>query len=414
MHCQKPAPFIPPEPLLFAQFTLLVSWIALFVAAGQGGFGASPSGLVWIHAVVLGWLTTTSLAFMIHVVPGFTDVEWRYERLARASLWLFQPGVIVLLAGFWLWKPSAIAIGGSIVTAGLIAFVIPLAATIAVALRSDDRVARVVARAFIIVTSALLVTGILGLVMAFGLANGQPGTLRLAPIHGTIGVVGWICLLVAGVSSRTFNRLIGRADRRVPHIATSTLGLCGYLLWVAGTIADRDALIVAGAVALVASAFFFAGSTLWSLRYATAKHRLPQEFVGASAIWLVVAALLGAANFAGFEMSGPMLFALLIGWVGQTVNGHLMHTGVRLLATMVISDDDETQPVALLDRRAGVASFYLNQICVACGVVGLAIASSTLVQAAAIAGICSMIAMFVNMLHARAAANTLRREAALS
>lgn len=400
MTQSKPAPFIPTKPLLFAQAMLLVSWIALFAAETSPSAVLSPVRLVWIHAVALGWLTTTALAFMTHVVPAFTDVVWRFPRYARRAITVHMAGVVLLLLGFGFWVPALLAGGGAVIAVAIGVYAFAFVATVMQAFRTGDARSRAVARAFTLVVAALAIAIVLGLAMAIALADRRPQILRLAPIHGATGVIGWIALLVAGVSARTFNRLIGPSDRRRSHVAISSTALAGLLVWIAGSLAHVRTIAGVGGALLVASALLYAGSTMRALLSSQVPHRLPRQFVAASMVWLVVASLMGATTLAGHDLSSAMLFALLLGWVGQTLNAHLMHTGIRVLATMTLGEDDETEPIDLLDPRLGFASFALNQIAVGLAVLGLAIGASPLVRSAAVAGILAVAAMAANVRHA--------------
>lgn len=405
----RPRPFIPPEPLIFAQAALLFSWLALFFAGAHREFGLSPVAFAWIHAVVLGWLTTTALAFLIHVLPGFTDVPWRFERLARAALWVYQPGVVVLVAGFALWRPAWLSVGGAVIVVSIALFLVPFVATIADALKDEDRATRVVAGALAIIVGLLALTLFLGFALSLRLDFPEPFLWRWAGVHGLLGVIGWLCLLVAGVSMRTYNRLIGRSDRRRVHVIISLLVLAGLAAWIAGTLSAVTALAALGAVLIIAGAALYAGSTFNALRGATSRHRLPQEFIFFSSLWLAVAVAYAIAGLTGREDAIPLLFIVLAGWIGQNVNAHLMHVGIRLMATIVIAEDDETSPMVLIDRRAGVASLVFNQFAVACGVVGLSIFNGPLLEAAGVLGVVGLAFMALNVAIAVRAAIDARR-----
>jgi hypothetical protein len=56
---------------------------------------------------------------------------------------------------------------------------------------------------------------------------------------------------------------------------------------------------------------------------------------------------------------------LLVGWLGQMVNGHLYHIGIRLISTVARGDDDETRLGQLLAAPLSWASFALFQVAVA-------------------------------------------------
>jgi hypothetical protein len=54
----------------------------------------------------------------------------------------------------------------------------------------------------------------------------------------------------------------------------------------------------------------------------------------------------------------------LAGWLGQMVNAHLHHLGVRVVATYIIGEDDETRPWVLLEHRLSWLAFVTAQFAV--------------------------------------------------
>jgi hypothetical protein len=78
---------------------------------------------------------------------------------------------------------------------------------------------------------------------------------------------------------------------------------------------------------------------------------------------------------------------MLAGWAGQMVNGHILHIGVRLIATTYRGDDDETEPRDLLDARRPWFAFAAMQIAVALVVAGLVAQLGTLSAAGAAIGL---------------------------
>jgi hypothetical protein len=403
--------WIPPEPLVFAQASALASWALLVLAGQRGVFGPSPIGFAWIHVVVLGWITSTALAFLIHVLPTFTDVPLKFARLARGAPWIFQLGTVAIVVGFAQWMPRLIAAGGAAVVIAVGLALVSFLATGISAMRSSDRPTRAIARALCIVLSILGITVALGFSMSLGLGSGRAFVAQFAGVHGALGTLGWIALLVAGVSMRTYNALLGRSSGRVAHIATGTLVLVGLGVWIVGTLlANADVTTAGGALIALGSIVWFA-AILAALRGATVAHRLPREFVAASAFWLCVAIAYGIAGLAGHGVPAALLFAILVGWVGQNVNAHMMHVGVRLLATLVIDDDDETRPIDLLDRRIGVCSLVLYQAAIACALAGLTLSHGLLLEIGGCLGIAATLTMLANMAAAGRAAMAHRASA---
>jgi hypothetical protein len=380
--------WIPAGPLVFAQFAQLAAWLVLLATGLHGGLAPSPLGLAWLHLIVLGWLTTVALAFLLHVIPAFTDTAWSGDRLARASLWPYQAGVIVLVTGFATWRPTLIEIGGALVTASLAVYLTTALVTLAAAAHSSDRTTRAVARAMSMTLLLLSATVLAGTILADGLRTGTAAWLRWIPAHATLGLFGWLGALVVGVSARTHNRLIGRWEpRRRIHIAVGSLIWIGVLAIVVG-IATNDAILsLGGRAALALGAVVYAVDNLRAAARASTRHVLPVLFVVAAQIWLLLAAGLGLAFPGDAALQAAFACLLLLGWIGQSVNAHLAHVGIRLLATIILGDDDETPPAVLLSPVLGTASFICFQAAVACVSLGTLQELPPLIAAGAILGI---------------------------
>jgi hypothetical protein len=86
-------------------------------------------------------------------------------------------------------------------------------------------------------------------------------------------------------------------------------------------------------------------------------------------LYLAIAAILGFGTAIGQPWGVAYTFVALAGWLGQSVNGHLMHIGTRFLATLARGDEDETPPWQLLSPALSWAAFGLFQAAVLCGAV---------------------------------------------
>lgn len=400
--------WIPPAPLIFAQVSLLASWVLLLIAGRESLFQASPIGLAWIHAVVLGWITSTALAFLVHVLPTFGDTVLKLERLARSAIWFFAAGTVAIVVGFALWIPVVVAAGGCVVTIAVLCELASFFATLASVLRSGETTARTIARAFSIVFVILGVTVVLGFAMSLGLVTGEGFVFRLATIHAALGILGWISLLVAGVSARTYKVLLGRTIGRTAHIAAPLLVLAGLVVLIAGTLFSSNGIAIAGGALIASGALVTCVATAHALREAQTTHRLPREFVTAADFWLFVAIVYGIAGLGGHGAPAALLLAIVLGWIGQNINAHMMHVGIRLVATIVISDDDETLPSELLNRRIGVVSLILWQAAVASAVLGVTIASGAALEVSGWLGLTATLAVLANIAYAARSASRRR------
>ncbi|MEA2688549.1 MAG: hypothetical protein QOD51_1156, partial [Candidatus Eremiobacteraeota bacterium] len=136
-------------------------------------------------------------------------------------------------------------------------------------------------------------------------------------------------------------------------------------------------------------------------RRATAPHPPVRAFVVASVTWLVVAAACATAAAWGAPLAATGVVAALAGWVGQMVNAHMHHLGVRVLTTLIRGDEDETRPWEVLDARLTWTTFALAQLAVLGITAGIAFEQPPAIAAGALAGLAAIPAMLANALGAR-------------
>jgi hypothetical protein len=394
--------WIAPGPLVYAQLAHGFSWVLIFWAAWSGNFGSSLYGFAWIHTVALAWVTMAALAILVHALPNFIDVRWRGETVARWSLLFYGAGVTWLIFGF-LADPRELPFAGALVTGSLIVYLTTAFAT-AYSVFRGERVQRAVARAFTGTFVFLLATALLG----FGLAlmlGGRSVPIWIATVpeaHADLGTLGWLSLLIFGVSMRTLRPITGGGTRfRWMHIVVGSLAALGIPLLAAGVSAHVSLLAWIGGGLFGIAAIGFAFDTLDVLYRASVLHRPPQAFVFAAVVWFLIATVLGARVLAGLPDERAYIFVLLAGWVGQIVNAHMYHIGVRLIATIYRGDDDETRPQELLEARLSWFSFISLQIAVGLVTAALLAGDPGLAARGAIFGAGGWIAMVANVLVAR-------------
>ncbi len=403
MRLRKARPWIPPVGLIAGHLAYGASWLVLASAAFQGSL-AFGLELAWIHLVALGWITTIALAILIHVIPGFTDAAWRHERLARASIPVFAIGAALLTIGFAADSRALLPLGGSIVSAALAAYLFAALATLARA--GPERRERAIASALALTLLVLGVTAALGYAFTFALGPGLfIGLLRLAPAHAILGIAGWLTILTTGVSTRTF-RPIFRAKTRAPlaHVAIGFALTAGSIAAALAIVLQSGSWLDLSLLAIGAGALAYALDAFDIALRATNPHRAPQAFVVAGLVWLLAAvALVGAGRF-GAATLPVAIFVALAGWIGQMVNAHLHHLGIRLVATLVLGEDDETRPQHLLEPRLTWLTFATAQFAVLLGALGLALTRTDLLGFAGAAGCIAFLAFGGNVLFARNAA----------
>lgn len=402
--------WIPPAALMYAQLAHGFSWLLILWAAWSGNLTGGLYGFAWIHAIALGWVTMAALGILQHALPAFLDVEPRAQTPARWSMVFYGIGVALLLYGF-LGHPRALAGAGALILLSLLVYVGCAFVTLADAMRpsagSGQAVQRAVARAFSGTFVFLIATAIIGFGLAWMLSGraAPAWVATLPPAHGNLGALGWLSLLIFGVSMRTLRPITGGGTQfRWMHIVVGSFALLGVPLLAAGLSSGNTVLWTIGGALFALAALGYAFDTFDILRRAKNPHRPPQAFLGVSVLWFLCAMVLGGYVLAGKPWGEAYFFVLLIGWVGQMVNAHIYHIGIRLVATIYRGEDDETRPQELLENRLSWYSFLAFQLAIAAILVALLQGNNALAARGAIFGMTGWIAMIANILAARARA----------
>lgn len=406
--------WIPPAALVYAHLAHGFSWVLLLWAAWSASAQHGYVGFAWIHTVALAWVTMAAFAVLLHAMPNFVDVEWRGETVARWCLVAFGAGAALLIYGF-LANARMIGGGGDLLLAAIVVYLGTAFWTLSQAMRGE-RVQRAVARAFSGTLLFLLATAVIGYGLA-GLLSGRGVTwaASLPSAHAALGTLGWLSLLIFGVSMRTLRPISGGVQTRFRwmHIIVGTCTLIGVPLLAAGLAVQNYALAWIGGALFALAALGYAFDVFDVLRRARNPHRPPQAFVAASILWFLAALYLGARALSVEPWQDAYIFALLMGWIGQMVLAHFHHIGVRLIATIYRGEDDETRPQELLESRLTWFTFAAFQIAIVLVVIGLLHHWLGLIARGSIFGIAAWIAMSANILAARARAKVLPKTVSL-
>lgn len=391
--------WIPPWALLFAQAAHGVSWLLLLAVAYADGVpqAVTPSAVAWIHIVALGWFTVAALAILLQIIPGTTDLSWRGEGVARGGLGVVLAGVALFVAS-WLTNLSAVAPAALVLFAGLAVY---LGSALHVLSGGKDleRTERAIARAFSITLMILAVVAVLGALMAAAVSGYMsPRLLLTLPAsHALLAFWGWLALLIFGVSARTMKPICGiRTLYPKIHIIVGSATLGGAAFLCIGAAIASQALLWAGAVLAAIGALAFTFDIATILAHATQTHRPPQAFVASSLFWLVVSLALGGATLVGAPLGAAYGFAMLIGFVGQMVNGHMLHIGIRVVATLMRGENDETEPIELLDARLSWAAFAGMQLAMTLCIYALCTGNRVAFVTGAGGGLAAWVLLIVN------------------
>jgi hypothetical protein len=396
--------WIPPLGLAFGQLCHGLSWLlAVWIALRAGVGSVWPAEIAWIHLVALGWVTVTALAILLHAIPAFVDVTWRYETLARYALGVAAAAIAAFIAAL-LWALPALGAAATAVACSLFVYLATAWLTLRRASRSHDRIDRAVASAFALTFGVFAAAIALGATIAWMLAGARvPSWIaQLPPAHANLALFGWLTLLIYGVSARTLRPITGnRSSRPVLHRVGGSATLVGAVLLAIGTATALSWATWLGGAFVAAGAAAYIADVAPLLVRASVAHRLPQAFVAAGLVWLAVAIVLGAGVLAGMRWQEAFGFVLLAGWVGQMVNAHTFHIGVRLIATIYRGDDDETRPETLLNAQLTWLAFGAAQLAVVAVAAGLLAHSAPVVAAGAAIGVVEWVVMMTALALAR-------------
>ncbi len=389
--------WIPPLPIALGVAASGASWVLLFIAAPQSP--ASFAALAWVHAVALSWITLIALSILLHAIPEFLDVEWRSAAVARGMTLFFAAGAGALVAGFASADVLTLRWGAAIALGAVVAYACAASEPLARAIGRGG-VARAVARAFGATLAFLIVTAALGALFAAALGGGAPPTVlrSMPPAHAILGIVGWLSLLVTGVSARTIGAIAGARSPRVwAHVGSGSALLVGAITGALGFAIGRQSVALAGSVLLLAGMAAYAYDLARVLRGATVAHRPPQILMACAVVWAIVAAALLLGAIAGYRWGAPAVYVALIGWIGSAVIAHVHHIGVRVVLTNVRGEDDETRPQAVLAAPLTWTATAAYQLAALAGAVGLLGMQPDLVRCAACFGFVSFAATVLNL-----------------
>jgi len=343
--------------LALAQLAHAASWVLLFwIATSQGIVGLTPAAIAWIHLVALGWITLTALAILIPLIPATTGVLWKAPRLQHLALAGFALGAICFPAAWLAFERAIPALGGILVVAAI--FYVALALWTLAGAARGERVERAVARAFSLSLAIFAIVAIIGATLAGAIAAADiPAWFgNLARAHALLALLGWLTLLIYGVSARTLRLLFAVRSRLLfAHIVVGTLGMAGALLLAAGAGAGSLATMWVGAVAMAIAAVAYAVDTL-DIVARSQGAMVVRAFVVASVLWSLVAVALGIGTLLGHHWGDAFGYVVLVGWVGQMLDAHLASLARPLPAWLSFAAFQSAVLYGLVGLLAGFAA----------------------------------------------------------
>jgi hypothetical protein len=196
----------------FAAALLALLTAEAMMAAGLG-FPAeplrSPSSLVLVHLVTIGWLSLTMCGALCQFIPVLTERPLHSDRLALPALALLVAGLIALVLGFLrldgrvAFELPLLSVGALLLGSGFALVIWNLACTL-----WHARPLALPARFAGLGLAGVAATAALGTIFALVLEQtaSAPFFVRIhagaLPIHITAGLGGWLTITTAGVSYR--------------------------------------------------------------------------------------------------------------------------------------------------------------------------------------------------------------------
>ncbi|WP_372789788.1 hypothetical protein [Paraconexibacter sp.] len=307
-----------------ALIMLVASAVALAAYAATG-----DPRVRWLalHLALLGGVSQLVLGAGQFFVCAFLTTTPPRRALVAAQLALWNAGTVLVAVGVTVIGTWAVDVGAMALAAGLVAFVGSLHA---MQRRSLQR-ARWAVRWYV-ASSACLGGGlIIGVLLARG-TGWSHGSLLGA--HLALNVAGWLGTAIVG-TLHTFIPSLTSTKLRFEGLQGPTFGLWvgGVLALALGAAFASDTVVVAAWASLAGGAGALAVNVAASVRAAPIALALPARLIAVAQLFLlagITVALVATANHGSAEpfvgrARGPLTNFLLIGWIGMTVAGALLH-----------------------------------------------------------------------------------------
>jgi nitrite reductase (NO-forming) len=322
-------------------------------------------GWLALHLVFVGGISQLVLGASQFFAGAFLATDPPGRARVRAQIAFWNLGTVLLALAVPLGSDPLVWIAGAALLVALLAYRSGLLQMQRRSLQTAPWAAR-----WYLAAAAALALGIgAGLLLATGMAW-SAGDLLAA--HMSLNVAGWFGMAIVG-TLHTFYPSLTKTTLPFPRLQAPTFAAWG--LGVAALAVGYgwlvDPLAVAGWIALAAAAVGLLVNVLTALGRAPRPLSLPARLLAVAQVFLVGALLLACVSALGSgpaeALSGSLRAAvgtfLVVGWVGITVLGSLLH----LLAVVVRVRDlsrpmpaPRPRPELLLSATAAIAVLSLG------------------------------------------------------
>lgn len=398
--------WIPPGAIVFGFVSIGLAWALLYSLSRKQLAGQDiplPGGLGFIHLAGLAGITMIAMGISFHVLPAFSGIRWRWENLARWSLVPVGLGAWTMVLGFVSGKSAILSVGVPLAGTGLLIWL----GIFFLSIYSHSKDHPLPETVWILMGPVffLAATGALGILMGEAITGNPifPGTLDHIPsVHAMFALFGWLTFLVVGVSSRTIMPIAGaRSLHPSLRIATSILLASGLVLFSGGVLGSSTQAYETGTIFILAGILIYIADLGPLLLEARNPHRIPQLFLASSLGYLLGACIVGGGIvLENRPWKEALVFLMLMGWLTQAVVAHLHHIGIRLIATIVRGDLDQTAPALILKHTFSTTSFFLLQGALLSGSIGFLMKDPETLKIGALMGIAAWLTIAANIRHA--------------
>ena len=252
-YALSPAPGLPLRFLLAAPWFGLLAALAL-LAAGESTFVSrwSAPALGATHLLTLGYLGMAMAGSMLQLIPVVTGIALPFSRAAAAAAWSGLAAGAVLLASALGLNQTALFIPAALLLA--LSFAILGGGIAAALVRPASAAAMPMVRGMRLAGAGLLVTVVLGVLMALALGGALTvPVFMLANLHAAWGLLGWVAMLIVGVAFQVIpmfqsSRLYPAAVTRWAPWLLAGLLAAWSVTWAAGHAGAHIAALLLGVV----------------------------------------------------------------------------------------------------------------------------------------------------------------------
>jgi hypothetical protein len=235
-------------------FGILAAMVLLFSGPVLWTSHWNPVLIGLTHLFTLGFMTMTMLGALFQLLPVLSGERVPGDRLLAPAVHLLMvAGVLCLSAGFVFHQYSLLGVAVALLAMALVGFSVAVGSRLVTNIAGGDSI-----HAMRLAIAALMVTIGLGFYRALGYLFPLESTLNLTMLHVSWGLLGWVLILIMGISFQVIPMFQvtpdypSRLTRVIPALIFAGLLL---LVFVQAPVLVNGLVIVIGVAVLVYAGF---------------------------------------------------------------------------------------------------------------------------------------------------------------